>query len=271
MVLYRYAADLRHPPALALHKLILCFQVHVQCNSSIKLERSRSSSPPLDDMGNNQSTANRHHRLAKPKTNKNSLGLVSDSPASASSRYADRSAKSRYQIRETTPLSPLDTESGSGDWSKDEDAVGQLAPCPRGRPLSMISRSNSRANSRANSRTNSRTNSLSCFGSRHGSAAKLSDLHDSKASVATHTQVDLDAAIRLLQEIKKNGSPEDLAALRKCNHFNHRIFQRSGLGSPFSSILGQTNRSKANCVKMRLSRTLRHYLSLSQGLVVEPQ
>jgi hypothetical protein len=27
--------------------------------------------------------------------------------------------------------------------------------------------------------------------------------------------VDLEAAIRLLQEVKKNGSPEDLAALRK--------------------------------------------------------
>jgi hypothetical protein len=222
-------------------------------------------------MGNNQSTANRHHRLAKPKTNKNSLGLVSDSPASISSRYADRSAKSRYQIRETTPLSPLDTESGSGDWSKDEDAIGQLAPCPRGRPLSLMSRSNSRANSRANSRTNSRTNSLSCFGSRHGSAAKLSDLHDSKTSVATHTQVDLDTAIRLLQEIKKNGSPEDLAALRKCNHFNHQTCRRLGLGSLSCTILEHVNCTKTNCAKTRPSRTPRRYLSLSRGLVVEPQ
>jgi hypothetical protein len=107
MVLYRYAADLRHPPALALHKLILCFQVHVQCNSSIKLERSRSSSPPLDDMGNNQSTANRHHRLAKPKTNKNSLGLVlrhlRDMPTGVQ-RVDTRLEKRRLSLRSTQNL-----------------------------------------------------------------------------------------------------------------------------------------------------------------------
>jgi hypothetical protein len=179
-------------------------------------------------MGNNQSTANRHHRLAKPKTNTNSPALASESPASISSRYAEWSAKSRHQIRET-PLSPLDTESGSGDYLKDEDAIGQLAPRTRGRPLSMISRSNSRINSRANSRTNSRTNSLSCFGSKHGSAAKLTDLHDSKTSLASHTQVDLDAAIRILQEVRENGTPEDLAALRKCNRFTYGTRQCLGL------------------------------------------
>jgi hypothetical protein len=93
-------------------------------------------------------------------------------------------------------------------WSnKDEDAIGELAPRARGRPMSVVSRSNSR--------TNSRSNSLSCFGSRHGSSTKLTELHGSKTSMVSNTQVDLDAAIRLLQEVKRNASPEDLAALRK--------------------------------------------------------
>ncbi|KAH8731442.1 hypothetical protein GQ44DRAFT_604559 [Phaeosphaeriaceae sp. PMI808] len=156
-------------------------------------------------MGNNQSTSNLHNRLSKPKTNTNSpaQAFVADSPTSVSSRYGDLSAKGRHQIRETL-LSPIDSEFGSTAWSnKGEDAIGELAPRARGRPLSVISRSNSRANSRTNSRTNSRSNSLSCFGSRHGS----------KISVVSNTQVDLDAAIRLLQEVKRNGSPEDLAAL----------------------------------------------------------
>jgi len=88
-----------------------------------------------------------------------------------------------------------------------EDAVGELAPRGRGRPLSIISRSNSRVNSRSNS--------LSCFRSKQGSTAKLTDIHGSKLSLVSNTPVDLEAAIRLLQEVKKNASPEDLAALRK--------------------------------------------------------
>ncbi|KAH7401833.1 hypothetical protein DE146DRAFT_442950 [Phaeosphaeria sp. MPI-PUGE-AT-0046c] len=163
-------------------------------------------------MGNNQSTVGHHNRLSKPKTNTNSPAPPSaiESPVSLKSRYTDLSAKGRYHVQETS-LSPLETENG---WpSKDEDAVGELAPHPRGRPLSIISRSNSRANSRTNSRTNSRSNSLSCFGSRQGSTTKLTDLHGSKTSL--NGQVDLEAAIRLLQEVKKNGSPEDLAALHE--------------------------------------------------------
>jgi hypothetical protein len=158
-------------------------------------------------MGNNQSTAN--HRLSKPKTNTNSPGpaLVNDSPGSVSSRYADLSAKERYQIKETL-LSPIDSDFGTAMWSnKDEDAIGELAPRTRGRPMSVASRSNSR--------TNSRSNSLSCFGSKHGSSTKLTELYGSKLSAISNTQVDLDAAIRLLQEVKRNGSPEDLAALHE--------------------------------------------------------
>jgi hypothetical protein len=56
---------------------------------------------------------------------------------------------------------------------------------------------------------------MSCFGSKHGSTTKLNVLHGSKISLVSNTQADLDSAIRLLQEVKKNASPEDLAALRK--------------------------------------------------------
>lgn len=158
----------------------------------------------LDNMGNQQSTAN-HNRLSKPKTNTNSpsLGLKVDSPVSVASRYADLSAKGRQQIRESL-LSPAHTEFGSAIWSNKDDGMVETATHTRGRPLSVISRSNSRANSRINSRSNS----LSCFGSRHGSSTKLAGLGDS--------QVDLEAAIKLLQEVKRNASPEDAAALRKC-------------------------------------------------------
>jgi hypothetical protein len=146
-------------------------------------------------MGNTQSTPKNHHsRLSKPKTNTNSPPALL--VESSESRYADLSAKGRQRIKEGL-LSPVDTEHGSAWSTKDGNAVGELAP-RQGRPSSIISRSNSR--------TNSRSNSMSCFGSRQGSTTKLSD---------ANTQVDLEAAIRLLQEVKKNASPEDLAALRE--------------------------------------------------------
>lgn len=155
-------------------------------------------------MGNNQSSPSRHNRLTKPKTNTNSPpALVVDSPESF--RYADLSAKGRQQIKEVL-LSPVETESAAAWSKKDEDAVGELAPRGRGRPLSMISRSNSRVHSRSNS--------LSFLGSRRNSSAKLNDPQNSKLSLVSNTQVDMEAAIRLLQEVKKNASPEDLAALR---------------------------------------------------------
>jgi hypothetical protein len=160
-------------------------------------------------MGNNQSTTNHHNRLSKAKTNTNSPGLtlVNESPDAVSSRYVDLSAKERYQIRESL-LSPIESEFGTAMWStKDEDAIGELAPRTRERPMSVTSRSNTR--------TNSRSNSLSCFGSRQGSSTKLTELHGSKLSLTSNTQMDLEAAIRLLQEVKRNGSPEDLAALHE--------------------------------------------------------
>jgi hypothetical protein len=159
-------------------------------------------------MGNNQSIpGHHHHRLSKPKTYASSpvATLATDSPSSVTSRYTDWSAKGRNQVKER-PRSILDTEAGSIVCANnEEDAVAELASRPRGRPLSIISRSNSR--------TNSRSNSLSCFGSKHGSSTKLTDLNGSKNTMSP--TVDVEAAIRLLQEVKKHGTPEDLAALRK--------------------------------------------------------
>jgi hypothetical protein len=56
---------------------------------------------------------------------------------------------------------------------------------------------------------------MSCFGSKHGSTTKLGGFADSKVSLVSNGQMDLEAAIKLLQEVKKNASPEDLAALHE--------------------------------------------------------
>ncbi|KAF2831981.1 hypothetical protein CC86DRAFT_365888 [Ophiobolus disseminans] len=199
-------------------------------------------------MGNNQSSSNHHNRLSKPKTNTNSPSppLVVESPVSVSSRYADLSAKGRQQIKETL-LSPVDTEHGTTAWRKGEDAVGELGPRTRGRPASVISRSNSR--------TNSRSNSLSCFGSRQGSSTKLTDLHGSKISLVsnTNTHADLEAAIRLLQEVKKNASPEELAAL-------HEALETASSDPPVSvaeqGLSRRTSVANGSCSSLTRRRSL---------------
>ncbi|KAF2033763.1 hypothetical protein EK21DRAFT_108553 [Setomelanomma holmii] len=178
-------------------------------------------------MGNSQSTSERPNRLSKPKTNTNSPcpPLASDSPVSVSSKL---STKGRQQIRETL-LPPVDTEPKPTAWTdKNGNILGELAPQTRGRPTSMLSRSNSRVHSRSNS--------MSCFGSKHGSATKLNELHGSKISLVSNTQMDVDAAIRLLQEVKKNASPEDLAAL-------HEALEPSGHDPATSAEPGLSRRT----------------------------
>jgi len=163
---------------------------------------------PSTNMGNQPSTAN-HNKLSKPKTNTNSAvgAPKADSPEPISI-HADLSPEGRQQIRDTL-LSPSNTEFGSAVWAHSDDSAGESTHT-RGRPLSLVSRSTSKANSR----THSRSNSLSCFGSRHGSAVKLGGLADSKTSLASISHVNIAEAIRLLQEVKKNGTPDDLAALQ---------------------------------------------------------
>lgn len=151
-------------------------------------------------MGNAQSHGEPHHRLVKPKTNTNSPSIISendrymDSPASLSSRYASLSTRDRQQIKSQL-LSPVRTDfehRGSFEEEKRPEEVD------------------------VQRRFSFRTNSLSRFRKKAGSTARLSSLPTSKVSLVQGSQaVDLETAISILQEVQKNATPEDLAALRK--------------------------------------------------------
>ncbi|KAL1793376.1 hypothetical protein ACET3X_008358 [Alternaria dauci] len=158
-------------------------------------------------MGNQPSSTN-HNKLSKPKTNTNSaIGAAKvDSPQSIT---ADLSPEGRQQIKDAL-LSPTATEFDPSTWMHQDDSLGEIAKT-RGRASTVVSRSNSRANSR----TNSRSNSLSCFGNKQASTAQLAGLADSKMSLASVSHVDIAEAIRLLQQVKKNATPEELAALQE--------------------------------------------------------
>ncbi|KAI4624918.1 uncharacterized protein J4E87_005399 [Alternaria ethzedia] len=161
-------------------------------------------------MGNQPSTEN-HNKLSKPKTNTNSASAAGklDSPQPTTSRSADLTPEGRQQIKDAL-LSPIASEFDPTTWTHEDDGLGEVTKT-RGRASTIGSRSNSRTNSRANSRTNS----LSCFRSKHSSAAQLAGLADSKLSLASVSHVDIAEAIRLLQQVKKNGTPEELAALQE--------------------------------------------------------
>lgn len=153
-------------------------------------------------MGNTQSTGH-HNRLSKPKTNTNSAfgspkpDSPADSPVSVCSKYANYSVKDRHQTK-TQLTSPVETDfsfSANGD-----DRLGDLA-CHIQRRLSTLSRSNSVASHIRGSQ---------------GSKAKLASLPGSRLSLVSQPQgVDLGTAIKIIQEVSKTASPEDLAALRK--------------------------------------------------------
>ena len=151
-------------------------------------------------MGNAQSAADQpHNRLVKPRTNKNSPSLAqnNESPASLGSRHTYLSTKERQEIKSQL-LSPIRTSFGDRSFSEAEEALGDIAANVQ-RRLSSISRSSS----------------LSCFGSKASAAAKLSNLPASSVSLVTNSRpVDLATAITILQEVQRNASPEDMAALR---------------------------------------------------------
>lgn len=107
-------------------------------------------------------------------------------------------------------LSPLSKEAGSATWSDPDTMEVEPAVEGRGRRPTVVSRSNSRTHSRSGSALRSFVRS------RRNSTANLKNLPESKVSLVSTTQSDIDAAIRLLQEVRKNASPEDLAALREC-------------------------------------------------------
>ena len=102
----------------------------------------------------------------------------------------------RQQLRAQLK-SPID-----GDVSQESDEVdslGELATQVRNR-LSL-----------------SRSNSLVLqIPSGRASTSRPASLPDSKVSLVSDTRtIDLEAAISILQELRKNASPEDLAALRR--------------------------------------------------------
>lgn len=161
--------------------------------------------------GNGQSTSN-HNRLSKPRTNTNSKSSASpivnnDVPFPDSPRYTDLNAKSRQQIRDA--MSPMSRENVSAVWSE-QDVFDTEAPMEaRGRRSTAVSRSNSRTHSRSGSALRSFVRS------RRSSTTTLKNLPESKVSLVSTTQSEVENAIRLLQEVKRNASPEELAALRK--------------------------------------------------------
>jgi len=157
-------------------------------------------------MGNSQSHPN---KLSKPKTNTNSpfvspkVGKI-DSPASLSSKYTELVVEKSgqgadgYQNPNIILTSPVDTAFTFN--SDEDDQIGELAGHLQ-RRLSTVSRSNS---------LRSPTSST------HPSTARLASLPGSKTSLVSDTlTVDLETAIKILQEVRKTASPEDLAALRK--------------------------------------------------------
>jgi hypothetical protein len=150
-----------------------------------------------------------HNRLSKPRTNTNSKPpsplVNNDIPYPDSPRYTDLSAKGRQQNRDSI-LSPTSREAGSAVWSDKDVFDTETVAEGRGRQSAVVSRSNSRAQSRSRS---------AFFRSRRNSTTNLQSLQDSKVSLVSTTQSDIEAAIRLLQEVKRNASPEELAALRK--------------------------------------------------------
>jgi len=158
-------------------------------------------------MGNHQSKP--QNRLSKPKTNTNSPSLPSkaDSPTASTSRGADLGTPERQQIKDSLLASWDTTEpSGPAGLAKENDGGERH---PRFLARSVL------AGSQNNSRTHSRSNSASRFGSRRGSMTKGAGLAESNHSLHRSTTVDLEAAIRILQEVKRNASPEDLAALQE--------------------------------------------------------
>ncbi|KAF2266297.1 hypothetical protein CC78DRAFT_153403 [Lojkania enalia] len=158
-------------------------------------------------MGNAQSTGHQH-RLSKPKTNTNS-------PFSTPVQNTPVSVHSKYAdfgVRERQQLkeqltSPAETEFGSGILNGEYEKMGELATHVQAR-LSNLSRSNSAASQR---------------------------------------MVDLDTAIKLIQEIRKTASPEDLAAL-------HQALTPSGSPVPskdLSSTASVINRSTSSLIRRR--------------------
>jgi hypothetical protein len=151
-------------------------------------------------MGNAQSSGGNHNRLAKPKTITNSPHSTpkTGSPISVFSKYADFSVAAQKRPVKSQVSSPLRADFGCGFSSKDDEDLEELATQVQAR-LSSLSRSNSVASQDGRNGT-----------------MRLSTMRSSDASLlAENHGVDMNTALKILQEVRKSTSPEDLAALRK--------------------------------------------------------
>ncbi|KAF2003402.1 hypothetical protein P154DRAFT_84200 [Amniculicola lignicola CBS 123094] len=195
-------------------------------------------------MGNTQSHGLHGHpnRLSKPKTNSNSP--FTGSPASLSSKYADFNVTER-ELFKSQLTSPIDTDFGSRPSADDE--LGDLATRVQER-LSNLSRSNSVASRLASARN---------------STAQLPNGSGSRLSLPPSNQpVDLGTAIRILQEIRRNASPDDLAAL-------HEALQPSAptiLPASSPSLPPQPERRTSIINRSSLSLSKRRSLAAVPGL-----
>lgn len=170
-------------------------------------------------MGNAQSngTGNQNqHKLSKPKTNTNSpIGTPKNaSPVSVYSKYADLSF-ARKQHPKTQSRFPLQNEFDAGFSYNGDDGIGELASQVQVH-LSM-----------------SRSNSVASQNGRN-SIARVSALPGSETALPPQPLgVDMNTTLKILQEVRKNTSPDDLAALRKFVHFR----QIQDLIPPFTITL----------------------------------
>jgi hypothetical protein len=153
-------------------------------------------------MGNAQSSDGHHNRLSKPKTNTNSPKV--DSPALASSRYADWSAKDRHHLKAQLFPHP-ETDFCCGLSSDEDNSIGDLASQVQvhlnlSRSSSLVSRSR--------------------IGSKRMSASRVGSFRESRPSLVPDSSmdpqhVDIDTAVKILQQVRRTASPGDLAALQQ--------------------------------------------------------
>ncbi|KAF1949603.1 hypothetical protein CC80DRAFT_256072 [Byssothecium circinans] len=142
-------------------------------------------------MGNTQSQSalEHHHKLVKSRTTANVPRV--DSQSSLAPRHL--SPSERQQIKSQL-LSPLETEFECS--SEEHPGLGELA--------ASVKRRNSL-----------RTNSMSCFGSVRNPSSRLKSLPSSKVSLVGSHDVDWETAMKMLEDVKRTASPEDLAALQQ--------------------------------------------------------
>ncbi|KAF2016024.1 hypothetical protein BU24DRAFT_450633 [Aaosphaeria arxii CBS 175.79] len=191
-------------------------------------------------MGNASSspTTGHHNRLSKPKTNTNSPHGTPkvNVPVSVYSNSADSSVRDKQQFK-TLLTSPVVTDFDSDASPDGDDTLGDLANHVQ-RRLSTLSGSNSITSHRGGGR-----NSLGRIISPHGS----------KLSLASNSQsVDLDTALKILQEVRKTASPEDLVALHQA--LQETVPPSSVSPTPDNSLRGRTstvNRSSSSLIRRR--------------------